>query len=174
MLDGLKATHSSQRICDFARNNGGLCRKDPVKSLHPVVRVHPVTGERSLFVNDEWITGIHGWKPAETAWLLQYLMDHVSRGHDFQVRLQWKPRTVVMFDNRSTCRTSPPDARVLDVRGRLAGGLTDARDRHRHRRLRWRLREGAPHVPSRQHVREADLRRRGARRRRQRQRQRRV
>jgi sulfonate dioxygenase len=104
MLDTLKATHSSERICSFARNNGGLCRKDPVKSLHPVVRVHPVTGEKSLFVNDEWITGIQGWKPSETEWLLKYLMDHISRGHDFQVRLQWKPRTVVMFDNRSTIR----------------------------------------------------------------------
>ncbi|KAI5844910.1 hypothetical protein BZA05DRAFT_438742 [Tricharina praecox] len=109
MLDGLKATHSSQRICDFARNNGGLCRKDPVKSLHPIVRVHPVTGEKSLFVNDEWITGIQGWKQSETEWLLKYLMDHISRGHDFQVRLQWKPRTVVMFDNRSTCHTATVD-----------------------------------------------------------------
>jgi sulfonate dioxygenase len=116
MLDNLKATHSSERICSFARNNGGLCRKDPVKSLHPVVRVHPVTGEKSLFVNDEWITGIQGWKQSETEWLLKYLMDHISRGHDFQVRLQWKPRTVVMFDNRSTIResNSPNDIGALD------------------------------------------------------------
>ncbi|KAA8913360.1 hypothetical protein FN846DRAFT_772165 [Sphaerosporella brunnea] len=109
MLDNLKATHSSERICTFARNNGGLCRKDPVKSLHPVVRVHPVTGEKALFVNDEWITGIHGWKQSETDWLLKYLMDHVSRGHDFQIRLQWKPKTVVIFDNRSTIHTATVD-----------------------------------------------------------------
>ena len=110
MLDTLKATHSSERICAFARSNGGLCRKDPVKSLHPVVRVHPVTGEKSLFVNEEWITGIQGWKQAETEWLLRFLMDHVCRGHDFQARIQWRPRTVVIFDNRSVCRmfSSPP------------------------------------------------------------------
>lgn len=108
MLDSLMATHSSERICTFARANGGLCRKDPVQSLHPLVRVHPVTREKALFVNDEWITGIQGWKKDETDWLVKYLMDHISKGHDYQVRLQWKPRTVVIFDNRATCRTFLP------------------------------------------------------------------
>lgn len=104
MLDTLKATHSSERLCAFAKSNGALCRKDAVKTLHPLVRVHPVTGEKSLFVNEEWITGIQGWKQSETEWLIKYLMDHISRGHDFQVRLTWKPRSVVVFDNRSTIR----------------------------------------------------------------------
>ncbi|KAI5780122.1 hypothetical protein EDC01DRAFT_287247 [Geopyxis carbonaria] len=109
MLDNLKATHSSEKICNFARSNGGLCRKDPVRSLHPLVRVHPVTGEKALFVNDEWIFGIQGWKQAETDWLLKYLMDHISKGHDFQVRVGWKRGTVVMFDNRSVCHTATVD-----------------------------------------------------------------
>jgi sulfonate dioxygenase len=104
MLVGLKAYHSSQKLCNFARANGGLCRKDPVTSLHPLVRVHPVTGEKALFVNEEWITGIHGWKQNESEWLLKYLNDHIARGHDFQIRLTWKPGTVVLFDNRSVCR----------------------------------------------------------------------
>jgi sulfonate dioxygenase len=58
-------------------------------------------------VNDEWITGIQGWKKEETDWLIKYLMDHISKGHDYQIRLQWKPKTVVIFDNRSTCRKYP-------------------------------------------------------------------
>ncbi|KAF8249061.1 TauD-domain-containing protein [Wilcoxina mikolae CBS 423.85] len=109
MLDTLVATHSSERISTFARSHGGLCRKDPVTSYHPLVRVHPVTGEKSLFVNDEWITGIQGWKKDETDWLIKYLMDHISKGHDYQIRLQWRPRTVVIFDNRSTCHTATVD-----------------------------------------------------------------
>lgn len=109
MLDKLRAVHSSERICNFARANGGLCRKDPVRSLHPIVRVHPVTGEKALFVNDEWIVKIQGWKQTETDWLLKYLMDHVSKGHDFQIRLNWKPKTVVIFDNRTICHTATID-----------------------------------------------------------------
>lgn len=108
MLETLRATHSSEKLCSFAKANGGLVRKDPVRSVHPLVRVHPVTGEKSLFVNEEWITGIEGWKPAETEWLLRYLTDHISKGHDFQIRVQWRPGTVTLFDNRSTLREYRP------------------------------------------------------------------
>jgi len=109
MLENLRATHSSEKLCHFAKSHGGLVRKDPVKSVHPVVRVHPVTGEKSLFVNEEWITGIEGWKQAETEWLLRYLTDHISKGHDFQIRLRWRPGTVTIFDNRSTLHTATID-----------------------------------------------------------------
>lgn len=104
MLAPLRATHSSEKMCTFARANGGLCRKDPVRTSHPIVRVHEVTGEKALFVNSEFIQGIDGWKDQESDALLGFLMDHITKGHDFQVRLQWKPRTVVIFDNRTTCR----------------------------------------------------------------------
>jgi sulfonate dioxygenase len=104
MLTSLKARHSSERLSAFARANGGLCRKDPVHHLHPLIRVHPVTGEKALFVNDEWIDDVVGWKRSETEWLLKYLTDHISKGHDFQIRVGWKPGTVVVFDNRTVCR----------------------------------------------------------------------
>lgn len=104
MLEDLRATHSSEKMCRFARANGGLCRKDPVRSSHPIVRVHPVTGEKAIFVNGEFIQGIEGWKDPESETLLKFLIDHITKGHDFQVRLSWKPKTVVIFDNRTTCR----------------------------------------------------------------------
>lgn len=104
MLERLTAIHSSEKLCNLAKSKGLTPRKEAITSYHPVVRVHPVTGEKSLFVNDEWITGIEGWKPSETEWLLKFLMDYISKGHDFQIRLNWKPKTVVIFDNRSICR----------------------------------------------------------------------
>ncbi|KAL7273059.1 hypothetical protein RUND412_004107 [Rhizina undulata] len=109
MLDNLKAVHSSEKMCNFARNNGGLCRKDPIRTIHPITRVHPVTGEKSLFVNGEFIQGINGWKNPESELLLKFLIDHITKGHDFQVRVNWKPGTVVIFDNRTTCHTATVD-----------------------------------------------------------------
>ncbi|PUU75026.1 hypothetical protein B9Z19DRAFT_996566 [Tuber borchii] len=109
MLEDLRATHSSEKMCNFARANGGLCRKDPIRTSHPIVRVHPVTGEKSLFVNGEFIRGIDGWKDPESDILLNFLTDHITKGHDFQVRLSWEPKSVVIFDNRTTCHTATVD-----------------------------------------------------------------
>lgn len=87
-----------------ARLTGSLVRKDPVESVHPLVRVHPVTGEKCLFINGEFITKIQGLKEPEFRVLQDFLMQHLITGHDFQARVRWQPRTVVMFDNRSTIR----------------------------------------------------------------------
>jgi sulfonate dioxygenase len=87
-----------------ARMTGGLVRKDPVETVHPLVRVHPVTGEKCLFINGEFITKIQGLKEPECRVVLDFLMQHMITGHDFQARVRWQPRTIVMFDNRSTMR----------------------------------------------------------------------
>jgi sulfonate dioxygenase len=90
-----------------ARLTGSLVRKDPVESVHPLVRVHPVTGEKCLFINGEFITKIQGLKEPEFRVLQDFLMQHLITGHDFQARVRWQPRTMVMFDNRSTIRELP-------------------------------------------------------------------
>jgi sulfonate dioxygenase len=91
-------------MINHARQAGGLVRKDPVHTRHPLVRVHPVTGKKCLFLNGEFVTKIHGMKETESKVILDHLMQHMITGHDFQVRVKWAPRTVVMFDNRSTIR----------------------------------------------------------------------
>ena len=91
-------------MINHARAAGGLVRKDPVDTVHPLVRVHPVTGERCLYINGEFITRIEGLKEPEAKMLLEFLLQHMITGHDFQARVKWTPRTVVMFDNRSTIR----------------------------------------------------------------------
>lgn len=99
-----------------ARLTGSLVRKDPVESVHPLVRVHPVTGEKCLFINGEFITKIQGLKEPEFRVLQDFLMQHLITGHDFQARVRWQPRTIVMFDNRSTIRELPASFSFYQLR----------------------------------------------------------
>lgn len=50
-LHGLRAVHSGVEQADFSLQRGGVVRREPVKNEHPLVRTHPVTGEKALFVN---------------------------------------------------------------------------------------------------------------------------
>jgi sulfonate dioxygenase len=104
MLDDIKAVHSSEKMSAHVRSVGGLVRKDAVTSIHPLVRIHPVTGKRCLFINGEFITKLQGLKEAESKWLQEFLLNHIITGHDFQARVKWQPKTIVLFDNRNTIR----------------------------------------------------------------------
>ncbi|CAA7266132.1 unnamed protein product [Cyclocybe aegerita] len=73
-LDDLVATHSSANMINHTRLAKGLVRKDPVATAHPLVRVHPVTGEKCLFINGEFITRIHGLKEGETKTIMEFLL----------------------------------------------------------------------------------------------------
>ncbi|KAJ3713885.1 alpha-ketoglutarate-dependent taurine dioxygenase [Lentinula raphanica] len=109
MIDPIKAIHSSANMINHTRLLGGLVRKDPVQSVHPIVRVHPVTNERCLFINGEFITGFQGLKQTEYKALSDFLLNHIVTGHDFQARVHWKPQTIVIFDNRSTLHSAIVD-----------------------------------------------------------------
>jgi alpha-ketoglutarate-dependent taurine dioxygenase len=50
-LHGLKAVHSGFEQAQFSRDRGGVVRREPVKNEHPIVRTHPATGEKALYVN---------------------------------------------------------------------------------------------------------------------------
>ncbi|KAK5656994.1 hypothetical protein OQA88_3517 [Cercophora sp. LCS_1] len=108
-LDTLTTHHTSSKMINHAKALGGLYRKDAVDTVHPLVRVHPVTGERCLFVNGEFITKIIGLKDSESKMLMEFLLNHVTGGPDYQVRVNWAPRTIVMFDNRSLIHTAVVD-----------------------------------------------------------------
>jgi taurine dioxygenase len=70
-------------------------------ALHPVVRVHPETGRKNLFVNPKFTVRVNGLPEGQSDGLLRLLYDHMTRP-DFIVRYHWKPRTLAMWDNRST------------------------------------------------------------------------
>ena len=75
---------------------------------HPVVRVHPVSGRRAIYVNPQFTVRIRGLKEDESNALLQYLHAQASVP-EYQLRVKWQPDTVVMWDNRSVQHYAPHD-----------------------------------------------------------------
>ncbi|MDY7105518.1 MAG: TauD/TfdA family dioxygenase [Actinomycetota bacterium] len=71
-------------------------------AIHPVVRTHPVTGRKALYVNRAFTTRIKGLAPNESRAILDLLCDHIEHRPEFQCRFSWTPRAVAMWDNRST------------------------------------------------------------------------
>jgi taurine dioxygenase len=69
--------------------------------LHPVVRVHPVSGRKVLFVNPQFTIAIEGMEECESCSLLDTLF-HQALIPEYQFRLNWEPHTIAMWDNRST------------------------------------------------------------------------
>lgn len=72
-LEGLRAEHSGFQQAENARRDGHFVRREPVKSYHPIVRVHPVTKQKVLFVNPGFTRRIVGLKDEESDAILQLL-----------------------------------------------------------------------------------------------------
>ena len=102
MLSGLTAFHDGGGFRAIAKDDAQ--RKDleaRQTAVHPVVRTHPVTGRKALFVNSVFTKGIVGMKPAESRALLGFLYEHVATP-DFSCRFRWRKDSLAMWDNRCT------------------------------------------------------------------------
>lgn len=108
-LLGLKAVHSGYEQAESALAKGGVVRRDPVSSIHPVIRTHPVTGEKAIYVNPQFTRYIIGFKQEESQYLLKFLYDHIALSQDLQCRVKWAPGTVVVWDNRVTAHSAQID-----------------------------------------------------------------
>lgn len=101
-LEGLTATHSGDHV--YRRTNALVGRNDNgkvyPKASHPIVRTHPVTKRKALFVNSNFTTHIDGLPQDEGRAILNYLFEHSTR-EEFQVRFRWQPHSVAFWDNRS-------------------------------------------------------------------------
>ncbi|KAF2967749.1 hypothetical protein GQX73_g5834 [Xylaria multiplex] len=118
LLEGLRAEHSGFPQAENARTHGKFVRREPVKSEHPIVRVHPATGEKALFINPGFTKRIVGLKKEESDAILQLLFNHISQSQDVQVRVKWDDQTVTLWDNRVTAHTAISD---YDVREEAEG-----------------------------------------------------
>ncbi|KAH9831620.1 alpha-ketoglutarate-dependent sulfonate dioxygenase, partial [Rhodofomes roseus] len=99
-LEGLSAVHSAVAQADGSRAAGHTVRREPVESIHPVVRVHPVTGWKSVYVNPGFTRRIVGVPKAESDAILQLLFRQIAVNVDFQVRFHWEPNSIAFWDNR--------------------------------------------------------------------------
>jgi taurine dioxygenase len=104
VLDELDAVHSAsdafgKTTVAGARSMQLKTVEAPQEVVHPVVRVHPETGRRGLFVNKLNTRRFDGWTEAESAPLLDFLLAHSVRP-EFTCRFHWTPGAVAFWDNR--------------------------------------------------------------------------
>ena len=119
-IDGLRAEHRYGGS-NTPSGEGGYARRvndNLLVSVHPVVRVHPVTGERALFVNPGFTSHIVDVGPRESRAILDFLYAELTRP-EYTVRLRWRPGSVAFWDNRATAHLAPADLDHLDVQRTL-------------------------------------------------------
>lgn len=106
LCDGLSAYHFEPYYAQaVAEGHGNVWEGKKLTRLlpatHPVVRVHPETARKNLFVNPKFTIRIVDMPEAQSNGLLKLLYDHMTRP-EFVVRYHWSPGTLAVWDNRAT------------------------------------------------------------------------
>jgi len=107
IIDGKTAIYRSAHTY-LDRNDPTLGPKY-IEREHPLVRVHPATGWKALWVNRSMTVRIVGLDKDESDLILNYLYDVYERNVDIQVRFKWTPRTSALWDNRITIHNASWD-----------------------------------------------------------------
>jgi taurine dioxygenase len=118
LLDGLTATHDFTKSFPLERfghtpealANYEATRRSTPPVNHPVIRTHPVSGDKALFVSDGFTTRINELPPAESDALLAFLFAHFAKP-EFSVRWRWQPGDIAFWDNRVTQHYAVDDYR---------------------------------------------------------------
>ncbi|MAG29897.1 MAG: taurine dioxygenase [Deltaproteobacteria bacterium] len=115
MLAGLRAVHDVTEPMRRAINKEiyepeefETMRKENPPVDHPLVRTHPETGRKSLFLSENTTTKILGLTDRENELLLPFLLNHV-KSSEFQCRVRWDPHTIAFWDQRCTLHYAVPD-----------------------------------------------------------------
>jgi len=106
-LEGLKAVHSASQ--EYSAKGASAQQRASMQVaeaeglvgefVHPVVKVHPETGRKALYVNPAFTMRFDGWTRKESKPLLDYLFEH-SRQEAFTCRFAWRDGSVAFWDNR--------------------------------------------------------------------------
>ena len=116
MLDGLNAVHSDIRVAgpqsDVNSKRTSKVRDDanwrPTVHTHAIVKVHPETGRKHLFINPVYTMHIDGMTEAESAPILEFLYAH-QRQPEFTCRFAWKQGSIAFWDNRCSMHLAVHD-----------------------------------------------------------------
>jgi taurine dioxygenase len=102
-IDGMSAVHDFTRAFGRGLTPEQLAEKqrEYPAVAHPIVRTHPETGEKMLYVNVAFTSHVEGLERAESARLLAYLYQQATYP-EYQVRFRWRPNSIAFWDNRST------------------------------------------------------------------------
>jgi taurine dioxygenase len=103
-----------------------VAKADEIEAEHPVVRTHPETGRKALYVSTRHTTRFKGMTEAESKPLIDFLQAHCTRP-EFTARIRWEKGTVTLWDNRCCQHFA-------------------INDYHGQRRVMWRLPVGAEAV----------------------------
>jgi taurine dioxygenase len=126
-LEGLQAEHSMHVTGDRIRLRGGKTvlpdlPPEATHAVHPIVRIHPGSGRKMLFVSGSWTTHIVGLEEHESNALLSFLFEHVKTP-EFHCRFSWEVDSVAVWDNRAVLHYAAGDydeERIM-VRVSIAG-----------------------------------------------------
>ena len=108
-LDGMTAMHSpgnakfekAYKYTDDRAQEIRAARQALEPAEHPIVRTHPVTGRKALFVNSIFTRKVKGVSAKESRAILSYLYDHIATP-EFSCRFRWRENSVAFWDNRCT------------------------------------------------------------------------
>ena len=106
-LCGLRAFHESEHFYKdrYEKKEGAQITKEYPSAIHPVIRTHPETNKKAIYVNRFFTTRIEGLNKQESKLILNYLFEHCEKT-DFQIRYRWNKNDLAFWDNRCTLHLS--------------------------------------------------------------------
>ena len=118
-LGSLRAWHESDHFYKGRYTERGVSDENISypSSLHPIIRTHPGTKRKALFVNRMFTTRIEGLEKEESNTLLKFLFDH-SEQIAFQIRYRWNKNDMAFWDNRCTLHKAIWDYHPMERKGR--------------------------------------------------------
>ena len=118
-LSDLKASHESEHFYRgrYKTESNGESKTEYPSAIHPIIRTHPETGKKAIFVNKFFTTRIVGLEPQESKFILDFLFSHIEKT-EFQIRYRWNKNDMAFWDNRCTIHKALWDYFPQERKGR--------------------------------------------------------